>query len=83
MIVRTQNKVHILFIILYRVFSVIVFSAMNIGQTSSFAPDYAKAKMSAQRIFMLLVDKPTIDIYSEDGEKPVSTRNLKIDCILK
>ncbi|RXM98666.1 Multidrug resistance protein 2 [Acipenser ruthenus] len=52
------------------VFSVIVFSAMNIGQTSSFAPDYAKAKISAQRIFMLLVDKPTIDIYSEDGEKP-------------
>ncbi|MGH0124870.1 UNVERIFIED_CONTAM: hypothetical protein FKN15_017160 [Acipenser sinensis] len=52
------------------VFSVIVFSAMNIGQTSSFAPDYAKAKMSAQRILMLLVDKPTIDIYSEDREKP-------------
>ncbi|XP_041104910.1 ATP-dependent translocase ABCB1 [Polyodon spathula] len=52
------------------VFSSIVFAAMNIGQTSSFAPDYAKAKMSAQRIFMLLVDKPTIDIYSEEGEMP-------------
>ncbi|XP_048881337.1 ATP-dependent translocase ABCB1 isoform X27 [Brienomyrus brachyistius] len=54
----------------FLVFSVIVFAAMNIGQSSSFAPDFAKAKASAQRILTLLERKPEIDIYSEKGDMP-------------
>lgn len=54
----------------FLVYSVIVFAAMNIGQSSSLAPDFAKAKAAAQRIFQLLQKKPLIDIYSQEGEKP-------------
>ena len=54
------------------VFSVIVFAAMNIGESSSLAPDFAKAKTSAKRILDLLEKSPEIDIYSDKGEKPVS-----------
>ncbi|XP_069835208.1 ATP-dependent translocase ABCB1-like [Dendropsophus ebraccatus] len=52
------------------VFSAIIFAAMNVGQTSSLAPDFGKAKISAQRIMKLLERKPAIDSYSEEGEKP-------------
>uniref|UniRef100_A0A8C3XY64 ATP-binding cassette sub-family B member 5 n=1 Tax=Catharus ustulatus TaxID=91951 RepID=A0A8C3XY64_CATUS len=51
------------------VFSAVVFAAMNVGQSSSMAPDYGKARISAQRIFQLLDKKPLIDSYSEQGEK--------------
>ncbi|KAG2465263.1 MDR1 protein, partial [Polypterus senegalus] len=50
-------------------FSVIIFAAMHVGQSSSSAPDFAKAKVSAQRIFALLDKKPKIDIYSTEGLK--------------
>nr|DBA25040.1 TPA: hypothetical protein GDO54_012613 [Pyxicephalus adspersus] len=49
------------------VFSSIIFAAMSVGQSNSFAPDFGKAKTSAQRIFQLLDRKPAIDSYSEDG----------------
>ncbi|KAM8980890.1 ATP-dependent translocase ABCB1-like [Sarcophilus harrisii] len=52
------------------VFSAIVFGAMAVGQTSSLAPDYAKAKISASHIIKLLKQKPVIDSYSEEGQKP-------------
>ncbi|NWV67954.1 MDR1 protein, partial [Malurus elegans] len=51
------------------VFSSVIFAAMNVGQSASLAPDYGKAKMSAQRILQLLDRKPRIDSYSEEGEK--------------
>uniref|UniRef100_A0A4W5MYN6 ABC-type xenobiotic transporter n=1 Tax=Hucho hucho TaxID=62062 RepID=A0A4W5MYN6_9TELE len=54
----------------FLVFSVIIFAAMNIGESASFAPDFAKAKAAAGRILGLLDKKPEIDIYSEEGEKP-------------
>ncbi|KAG8443041.1 hypothetical protein GDO86_011745 [Hymenochirus boettgeri] len=50
------------------VFSAIVFAAMSVGQSNSFAPDFGKAKSSAQRVFQLLDRKPVIDSYSKDGE---------------
>uniref|UniRef100_A0AAR2K902 ATP-binding cassette sub-family B member 5 n=1 Tax=Pygocentrus nattereri TaxID=42514 RepID=A0AAR2K902_PYGNA len=56
----------------YLVFSVIVFAAMSIGQSSSFAPDFAKAKAAAGRILDLLEKTPEIDIYNEGGDKPMS-----------
>uniref|UniRef100_H0YWS9 ATP-binding cassette sub-family B member 5 n=1 Tax=Taeniopygia guttata TaxID=59729 RepID=H0YWS9_TAEGU len=51
------------------VFISVIFAAMNVGQSSSMAPDYSKARISAQRIFHLLDRKPLIDSYSEQGEK--------------
>uniref|UniRef100_A0A663EMC8 ABC-type xenobiotic transporter n=1 Tax=Aquila chrysaetos chrysaetos TaxID=223781 RepID=A0A663EMC8_AQUCH len=54
---------------IFRVFSSIMFAAMNVGQSASLAPDFGKARMSAQRIFQLLDRKPQIDSYSEEGEK--------------
>lgn len=54
----------------FLVFSAIVFGAMALGQTSSFAPDYAKAKMSAAHIFNLLEREPLIDSYSPAGHQP-------------
>ena len=56
---------------IFRVFSSIMFAAMNVGQSASLAPDFGKARMSAQRIFQLLDRKPQIDSYSEEGEKLV------------
>ena len=50
----------------------VIFGAFDIGQGSSFAPNYAKAKQSANRIFSLLDREPVIDGYSEDGLKLVS-----------
>uniref|UniRef100_H3AJ76 ATP binding cassette subfamily B member 4 n=1 Tax=Latimeria chalumnae TaxID=7897 RepID=H3AJ76_LATCH len=54
----------------FLVFSAIVFGAMALGQTSSFTPDYAKAKMSAAHIFSLLERVPLIDSFSKEGDKP-------------
>uniref|UniRef100_A0A8C5TA38 Phosphatidylcholine translocator ABCB4 n=1 Tax=Malurus cyaneus samueli TaxID=2593467 RepID=A0A8C5TA38_9PASS len=54
----------------FLVFSAVVFGAMALGQTSSFAPDYAKAKISAAHLFLLFERVPAIDSYSEEGDKP-------------
>uniref|UniRef100_A0A7M4EZZ8 ABC-type xenobiotic transporter n=1 Tax=Crocodylus porosus TaxID=8502 RepID=A0A7M4EZZ8_CROPO len=54
----------------YLVFSAVVFGAMALGQSSSFTPDYAKAKMSAAHMFMLFERVPIIDGYSKEGLKP-------------
>ncbi|XP_044534852.1 ATP-dependent translocase ABCB1-like [Gracilinanus agilis] len=52
------------------VFSAIVFGAMAVGQASSFAPDYAKAKISAAHVIHIIEKIPSIDSYSEEGHKP-------------
>ncbi|XP_009999856.1 PREDICTED: multidrug resistance protein 1-like [Chaetura pelagica] len=54
----------------FLVFSAVVFGAMALGQSSSFAPDYAKAKISAAHLFLLFERVPSIDSYSEEGVKP-------------
>ena len=59
----------------FRVFMAIIFGAFAIGQASAFAPDYAKAKLSANRIFFMLDKMPAIDNYSEEGKKLVSDKN--------
>ena len=53
-------------------FMALVFGAIGAGQAGAFAPNYAKAKLSADRIFFLLDRVPVIDGYSEDGDRPVS-----------
>lgn len=50
----------------------VIFGAFAVGQTSSFAPDYAQAKISTARLFKLLDREPEIDSYSAEGEQPVS-----------
>uniref|UniRef100_A0A4W2GH66 Multidrug resistance protein 1 n=1 Tax=Bos indicus x Bos taurus TaxID=30522 RepID=A0A4W2GH66_BOBOX len=52
------------------VFSAIVFGAMAVGQVSSFAPDYAKAKASAAHVINIIEKIPLIDSYSTEGLKP-------------
>ncbi|XP_032762926.1 phosphatidylcholine translocator ABCB4 isoform X1 [Rattus rattus] len=52
------------------VFSAVVFGAMAAGNTSSFAPDYAKAKVSASHIIGIIEKIPEIDSYSTEGLKP-------------
>ena len=52
----------------------IIFGAFAVGQTSSFAPDYAQAKISATRLLKLFSRDPVIDCYSKEGNKPVSNR---------
>ena len=57
-------------------FTALVFGAIGAGQAGAFAPNYAKAKLSADRIFFLLDRVPVIDGYSQDGDKPVSMAHL-------
>uniref|UniRef100_A0A4W3JWN7 ATP-binding cassette sub-family B member 5 n=1 Tax=Callorhinchus milii TaxID=7868 RepID=A0A4W3JWN7_CALMI len=56
----------------FLVFNAIVYGAMAVGQSSSFAPDYAKAKTSAANLFALFERVPSIDSYSTDGQKLLS-----------
>ncbi|XP_072365307.1 ATP-dependent translocase ABCB1-like isoform X2 [Scyliorhinus torazame] len=51
----------------FLVFNAIVYGAVAIGQTSSFAPDYAKAKVAAMNLFALFERVPIIDSYGTDG----------------
>ncbi|MED6233000.1 Multidrug resistance protein 1 [Ataeniobius toweri] len=43
---------------------------MAVGEANSFAPNYAKAKISASHLIMLLNKEPEIDNLSEEGESP-------------
>ncbi|XP_041524049.1 multidrug resistance protein 2 isoform X2 [Microtus oregoni] len=52
------------------VFSAVVFGAMAAGSASSFAPDYAKAKVAASHIIMIIEKVPEIDSYGTEGLKP-------------
>lgn len=52
--------------------SAVLFGAMAVGEANSFAPNYAKAKMSASHLMMLINRKPAIDNLSEEGESPVN-----------
>lgn len=51
--------------------SAVVYGAMAVGEANSFTPNYAKAKMSASHVLMLINRVPAIDNSSEDGDKPV------------
>lgn len=56
-----------------------MFGAMAIGEANAFAPNYAKAKVSASHLLMLINLKPAIDNLSEEGEalvRHLHTRTL-------
>jgi ATP-binding cassette subfamily B (MDR/TAP) protein 1 len=50
-------------------FSEILFGAQSAGTVFSFAPDMGKAKNAAAQFKKLFDSKPTIDIWSDEGEK--------------
>ena len=54
-------------------FNALIFGVVAAGQAGAFAPNYAKARVSANRIFALLNRIPAIDGYSVEGEKPEVT----------
>ena len=54
-----------------RVVMAIAFSAMSIGRMNSLAPDYGRARDSANRVFALWDDTPAIDPYSKQGYRTV------------
>nr|CAB3219616.1 multidrug resistance protein 1A-like [Phallusia mammillata] len=62
----------------FKVLMAVIFGAFAVGQTSSFAPNLADAKIAATRMFKLFDRVPEIDSYSEDGKSPKST-NSKVD----
>lgn len=62
-----------IYLLLYlSVISAVVYGAMAVGEANSFTPNYAKAKMSASHVLMLINRVPAIDNASENGDKPVS-----------
>ncbi|XP_075068305.1 ATP-binding cassette sub-family B member 5 isoform X4 [Mixophyes fleayi] len=54
----------------FLVFSLLTYGAITVGQSLSFAPDYAKAKSAASHLFQLFSSEPAIDSYSLQGQKP-------------
>lgn len=53
------------------VISAVLYGAMAVGEANSFAPNFAKAKLSAAHLMMLINKEPNIDNLSEKGESPV------------
>ncbi|KAJ8411657.1 hypothetical protein AAFF_G00164650 [Aldrovandia affinis] len=54
----------------FLVVSAVLYGALALGEANSFAPNYAKAKISASHLFMLFDRVPAIDNESEEGEMP-------------
>ncbi|GLD63649.1 multidrug resistance protein 1 [Lates japonicus] len=54
----------------FLVISAVLYGAMAVGEANSFTPNYAKAKMSASHLMMLLNKEPAIDNLSHEGEEP-------------
>ena len=69
---RPGSVAHVNFEAIFVAFTALIFGAVGAGQAGAFAPNYAKAKLSANRIFFLLDREPVIDSYSDDGDRPVS-----------
>ena len=61
----------VLFARFFRVVMAVAFSAMTIGEMSSFAPDYGKARLATNRIFHIHDRESTIDPSSQQGQQPV------------
>ncbi|KAL7835875.1 hypothetical protein SRHO_G00282220 [Serrasalmus rhombeus] len=54
----------------FLVISAVMYGAMAVGEANSFTPNYAKAKISASHVLMLINRVPDIDNDSEEGENP-------------
>lgn len=54
----------------FLVISAVLYGAMAVGEANSFAPNFAKAKLSAAHLMMLIHKESPIDNLSEKGESP-------------
>ena len=54
----------------FRVFFAVSFSAVAVGQMTSFVPDYTKANLAAALIFHLIELKSRIDPFDPKGVRP-------------
>uniref|UniRef100_A0A3P8Y2G2 ATP-binding cassette, sub-family B (MDR/TAP), member 4 n=1 Tax=Esox lucius TaxID=8010 RepID=A0A3P8Y2G2_ESOLU len=54
----------------FLVISTMLYGAMAVGEANSFTPNYAKAKISASHLMMLINREPAIDNCSQEGETP-------------
>uniref|UniRef100_A0A4W4E7J3 ABC-type xenobiotic transporter n=1 Tax=Electrophorus electricus TaxID=8005 RepID=A0A4W4E7J3_ELEEL len=54
----------------FLVISAIMYGAMAVGEANSFTPNYAKAKMSASHVLMLINKVSAINNDSDEGEQP-------------
>lgn len=52
-------------------FSAVLYGAMAVGEANAFTPNYAKAKLSASHLMMLINKESAIDNLSQEGELPV------------
>ncbi|MGH0133082.1 UNVERIFIED_CONTAM: hypothetical protein FKN15_045383 [Acipenser sinensis] len=67
----------------FLVISALVFGALAVGEATSFAPNYAKAIVSASHLFMLLNRVPAIDNDSYDGDHPKQVDgNIKFEDVV-
>uniref|UniRef100_A0A8C6V1U9 ATP binding cassette subfamily B member 1 n=1 Tax=Neogobius melanostomus TaxID=47308 RepID=A0A8C6V1U9_9GOBI len=55
---------------LFLVISAMLYGAMAVGEANAFAPNYARAKVSAAHLMMLIKREPAIDNLSTQGETP-------------
>ena len=68
----TSSVAYAEFFDVFRVFIAIVFGGAAVAQAGAFAPNFAQAKVSANRIFSIIDRQSLIDNYSEEGLQPVS-----------
>ncbi|KAJ0000403.1 hypothetical protein NQD34_012245 [Periophthalmus magnuspinnatus] len=55
---------------LFLVISALLYGAMALGEANAFAPNYARAKVSAAHLMMLIRREPAIDNLSNEGDTP-------------
>uniref|UniRef100_A0A3Q3VZ17 ATP-binding cassette sub-family B member 5 n=1 Tax=Mola mola TaxID=94237 RepID=A0A3Q3VZ17_MOLML len=65
----------------FLVIMTILYGAMALGEANTFAPNYAKAKMSASHVMMLINKKPAIDNLSEEGLSPRYDGSVLFDSV--
>ncbi|KAG1657179.1 Multidrug resistance protein 1 [Nymphon striatum] len=63
-----------------RVFFALAFSALSVGEWSSYLPDYTKAKLSAGLMFHMMEMEPTIDSSNPGGIRPHRKINVRKAC---
>ncbi|XP_071946246.1 ATP-dependent translocase ABCB1-like [Antedon mediterranea] len=66
----------------FKVFHVIAFAGISVGQAFAFVPDFSKAQISTARMLQLFNLVPKIDSYSTSGQKPEIVGEIKYDSLV-
>ncbi|KAG1653013.1 Phosphatidylcholine translocator ABCB4 [Nymphon striatum] len=64
-----------------KVFFALAFSALSVGEWSSYLPDYTKAKLSAGLMFHMMEMEPTIDSSNPGGIRPEIVGEVQLNNI--